>query len=78
MEWQARLAEFNSASADHRRAEALLRVAKRNRRQSGCDSGLDLARHRATVTSRRLERATFRLTLGRPVWEVIWSLPDDA
>jgi hypothetical protein len=46
----------------------------------GCDAhqaGVELARRRLVLVSRRLESATLALTAGRPLDEVLWSLPDD-
>lgn len=87
MDWRGRLADYNDARFAHSRAERLLADAVL-RHEIACmsgdapalaplSSGVDLARRRARREDARLARATARLTGGRSLDEVLWSLPDD-
>ena len=41
------------------------------------ENGVELARRRLDAACRKHEQATGKLTGGRPLYEVLWSLPDD-
>ncbi len=86
MDWRQRLADYGRAKAEYDRAERLLAesLARYDTARRGRDRPLDplvmgvgLARRRAVRESRRLDEATYRLTHGRPLDEVLWSLPDE-
>ncbi len=86
MDWRRRLADYNSAQAAHVSAERLLAAAVdagETALQAGSQAtgsvvlGVALARKRVLRARRRLARATLELTGGRPLEEVLWSLPDD-
>lgn len=40
-------------------------------------AGIELAERRLVTASGRLAQATFTLTRARPLYEVVWALPDD-
>jgi hypothetical protein len=86
MDWRQRLADYDRAKAEYDRAERLLaesltryEAARRGQDQQlhALVMGVALARRRAVRESQHLEAATFRLTHGRPLDEVLWSLPDE-
>jgi hypothetical protein len=86
MDWRQRLADYHRAKAEFARAGRLLAntlVRHDPARRAGDQPtdpmilGVALARWRALRASRRLMQATFKLTYGRPLDEVLWSLPDD-
>jgi hypothetical protein len=86
MDWRLRLADYDHAKAEFARAECLLAdahirydAARRNWDQAmdPLVLGVELARRRALRESLRLTQATFALTHGRPLHEVLWSLPDE-
>jgi hypothetical protein len=86
MDWLQRLADYSRAKAEHDRAERLLAESltrydtARRAQEEPLDPlvmGVDLARQRTVRNVRRLNEATFRLTRGRPLDEVLWSLPDE-
>lgn len=86
MDWRRRLADYGRAKAEHEHAERLLADALTRHdtaRRAGdrplepLVAGVELARRRALSLSRRLTQATFNLTLGRPLDEALWSLPDE-
>ena len=80
------LAIYAFAKAEFDRAHSLLEQAVRRFEAARSDPevslaplilGVELARRRAYRQSRNLDAATFRFTSGRPLDEVMWSLPDD-
>jgi hypothetical protein len=86
MTWRARLSEYDDAKLAQGRAERLLADAIFHHdiaRQSGARplepmaAGVELARRRVRREERRLAEATVRLTRGRSLDEVLWSLPDE-
>jgi hypothetical protein len=83
---RARLAEYDAAKLAQRRAERLLADAIFHHdiaRQSGARplgpmaAGVELAKRRVRCAERQLAQATWRLTQGRSLDEVLWSLPDE-
>lgn len=85
-EWHRRLKDLNLAQAEFDDAERILvqsQMTSRRRDGPGQPGKKALVRwpefasRRALRASRRLSSATFALTGGRPLLEVIWSLPDD-
>jgi len=83
---RCRLRAFHLANEYHQGAishleKALHRLDASRVRDLGAldalSAGIELARRRSTKAARNLDRATFRLTGGRPLFEVFWSLPDD-
>jgi hypothetical protein len=86
MDWRRKLTAYSDAQAELRRAERLLTNARARvdaARATGDQAigarvlGADLAHRRAARDARRLRLATFDLTHGRPLDEVLWSAPDD-
>ncbi|HEX5263789.1 MAG TPA: hypothetical protein VFW13_09690 [Phenylobacterium sp.] len=86
MDWGGDLAIWSQARAEFEHAHGLLAQAvtrfeaARNEKAAALAPlilGIELARRRAARRSRSLACATFRLTNGRPLDEVLWSLPDD-
>ncbi len=83
-ELKARLLELNQACDAVARARRLLAEARGAQYpDSGQPSGygelssaVTLAQKRLARATATLERATFRLTGGTPLHEVLWSLPD--
>ncbi|THD58954.1 hypothetical protein [Phenylobacterium sp.] len=88
MDWRQDLADYDRAKAGMAQAEILLADslaafgaardgAHRLQDLSPAILGVELARRRLRVRVRRFEAAEYRLTGGRPIDEVLWSLPDD-
>jgi hypothetical protein len=86
MDWGEELAIYSFAKAEFDRAQFLLEEAVAHfetaRRKATVSLaplilGVELARRRALRQSRNLDAATYRFTRGRPLDEVLWSLPDD-
>lgn len=86
MDWRTKLAEYDAAKLAQRRAERLLADAIFHHdiaRQSGekhlepMAAGIELARRRVRCAEHHLDQATWRLTQGRSLDEVLWSLPDE-
>jgi hypothetical protein len=84
--WRKELSEYDEAKLALGRAERLLADAIFHHdiaRQSGARplgpmaAGVELARRRALREERHLAQARLRLTRGRPLDEVLWSLPDE-
>jgi hypothetical protein len=86
MDWGEELAIYSFAKAEFDRAQGLLEQAVTRFEAARRDAttplaplilGVELARRRAVRQSHNLDAATFRFTNGRPLEEVLWSLPDD-
>jgi hypothetical protein len=84
--WRARLSEYDEAKLAQGRAERLLAdaifhhdIARQSRARplAPLAEGVELARRRLRREERRLSEATVRLTQGRSLDEVLWSLPDE-
>jgi hypothetical protein len=68
-----RLDDHNQAIEHLRRAERLLRTAL----STPGEPGVELARGRVERAEKRLIRTTTLLTSGRPLNQVMWTLPDE-
>jgi hypothetical protein len=69
MDWRQRLADYHRAKNDLERAQYIVAVAQL--------CAADLAERRVARAAQSLREATFHLTDGRPLYEVLWSAPDD-
>jgi hypothetical protein len=86
MDWRQRLAAYDDAKAEFDQATRLFTEAvgrfeaarpQAAQRLAPLILGVELARRRALRQSQRLREAEYRLTQGRPLDEVLWSLPDE-
>jgi hypothetical protein len=86
MDWRRRIADYDAARRAHENAERLLAEALSRRDAAlapgggaplALAAGVDLARRRARRDEHRFAQATFQLTRGRALDEVLWSLPDE-
>jgi hypothetical protein len=86
VDWGEELAIYSFAKAEFDRAQYWLEDAVTRFETARRDAsmslaplilGVELARRRVDRQSRKLGEATFRFTDGRPIDEVMWSLPDD-
>jgi hypothetical protein len=72
--WWRRSLDDHSRAIDHlQRAERILEEAL----LTPGKPGIEIATRRVAKAEKRMARATFILTAGRPLHEVMWSLPDE-
>lgn len=84
MDWRQKLSDYAAAVAFEQRTSGLVTELETRLNSGTCPSeeaaistGVAFARRRACLAKRRLAAATWALTQGRNVIEVMWSAPDD-